>query len=48
MKEVYDNNYLIRLCDQSGRHVKFLYANISKEQLDKIKEILESTEDDWD
>lgn len=48
MKESNSMNYLIRLCDQTSNHIKCLYASITKEQLDKITDILEATEEDWD
>ncbi|GCD10404.1 hypothetical protein [Clostridium tagluense] len=41
------NDYLIRLCDQTGKRMKTLYGSLSKEQFEDINKILESTEEDW-
>jgi hypothetical protein len=48
MKEAATSDYLIRLIDQTGRKGKYLYASITKEQLNEITKILEISEEDWD
>jgi len=50
MKEATENrsDYLIRLCDQTGKHMKTLYGCLSEEQFKEINKILESTEEDWE
>lgn len=41
------NNFLLRLCDQTGEHMKTLYASLDKEDFEKIIKILEVKEEDW-
>jgi len=49
MKEATENrnDYLIRLCDQTNKRMKTLYACLTKEQFEDINKILESSEEDW-
>jgi len=50
MKEATENksDYLIRLCDQTGKGMKTLYGRLSNEQFVEINRILEATEQDWE
>lgn len=50
MKECEENknDYLLRVCDQTGKRMKTLYCSLSKEDFNKIMELLEVTEEDWD
>lgn len=48
MKEANSSDYLIRICDQTGKEMKTLYACITKELVEIIVAKLEATEEDWD